>query len=127
MTLSIPTDGPAPLKIAAVLVVVEGLALVVYGVLELAHLSTGRMAMGLTSAGFMLLYAAGLGLCAWFLLRGQSWARSPIVLAQLIQLGVAWSFRGGETTIVAVVLALVALGVLVGIMHPASVQALAAG
>ena len=44
-----------------------------------------------------------------------------MVLAQLIQLGVAWSFRGGDTTVVAVVLAVVALIVVAGILHPASI------
>ena len=52
---------------------------------------------------------------------GRSWARSPVILAQLIQLGIAWSFRGGDTTVVAVVLALVSLIVVVGVLHPASI------
>jgi hypothetical protein len=47
------------------------------------------------------------------------------VLAQLIQLGLAWSFRGGGTTVIAVVIAVVAVVVLVGLLHPASVEALA--
>ena len=38
----------------------------------------------------------------------ESWARSPVVLAQLLQLGVAWSFRQEPTTWVAVALAVVA-------------------
>jgi hypothetical protein len=46
------------------------------------------------------------------------------VLAQLIQLGIAWSFRGGDTTLVAVALAVVALVVVVGLLHPASIDAL---
>ena len=45
------------------------------------------------------------------------------MLAQLIQLGVAWSFRGGETTWVAIALAVVALVVLAGLLHPASIDA----
>ena len=58
--------------------------------------------MGVTTAVFFAVYGAALLLCAWSVHRGQSWARSPIVLAQLIQLGLAWSFRGGDTTLVAV-------------------------
>ena len=46
------------------------------------------------------------------------------VLAQLIQLGLAWSFRGDPTTLVAVGLAVVAVLVLAGIFHPASLEAL---
>jgi hypothetical protein len=46
------------------------------------------------------------------------------VLAQLIQLGVAWSFRSGATAFVSVLLTVVAVVVLAGIFHPASLRAL---
>ncbi len=80
--------------------------------------------MGLTTAVFFAVYGAGLLLCAWQLTRRQSWARSPVVLAQLIQLGLAWNFRGGDTTWLAVGLAVVALVVVAGIFHPDSLGAL---
>jgi hypothetical protein len=48
-------------------------------------------------------------------------------MAQLIQLGVAWSFWGGATTWVSVSLGLVALLVLAGLLHPQSIDALAEG
>jgi hypothetical protein len=118
-------DHPAPLVVAASLAAVEGVVLVLLAVLELADLSTQRLTMGVTTAGFFAVYGAALLLCAWCVHRGQSWARGPIMLAQLIQLGLAWSFRGGETTLVAVALAVVALVVLLGLLHPASVAALA--
>jgi hypothetical protein len=110
--------------VAASLVAVEGLLVVGYGVLEAASLTVGRLTMGITTAVFFLAYGAGLLVCAWALRGLHSWARSPVVLAQLIQLGLAWSFRGGETTYVAVGLALVAAVVLVGVLHPASIGAL---
>jgi hypothetical protein len=47
-----------------------------------------------------------------------------VLLAQLIQLGVAWSFWGGATTWVSVSLAVVALIVLAGLLHPHSVDVL---
>ena len=37
----------------------------------------------------------------------------------------AWSFRGGDTTVVAIAIAVVAVVVLAGLFHPASVEALA--
>jgi fumarate reductase subunit D len=40
-------------------------------------------------------------------------------------LGLAWNFLGGGTTWVSVVLTVVAVVVLVGLLHPASVEALA--
>jgi hypothetical protein len=120
----VQTSAPAPLLVAASLVAVEGLLVVGYGVLEAASLTVGRLTMGITTAVFFLAYGAGLLVCAWALRGLHSWARSPVVVAQLIQLGLAWSLRGGETTYVAVGLALVAVVVLVGVLHPASIGAL---
>jgi hypothetical protein len=118
------TPVPAPLAVAASLAVVEGLLLVLYGVAEIAAVEAVRAVMGVTTALFFLVYGAGLVFCAWRMVRGAAWARSPVVMAQLIQLGVAWSFRGGDSTLVALSLGGVALVVLVGIFHPASLRAL---
>lgn len=115
---------PAPLVVAASLAAVEGGLLAGYAVLELLSIDAARVTMGVTTSLFFAAYGAGLLLCAWGLSRRSSWARSPIVLAQLIQLGLAWSFRGGDTTLVALVIALVAVVVLVGVFHPASLAAL---
>ena len=125
MSLRPSVNRPAPLVVAASLVAVEGLLLLVFAVLELASLDSDRLAMGATTSIFFLAYGAGLLLCSWSLVRGQSWARSPVVLTQLIGLGVAWSFRGGDTTAVAVAIAVVAVVVLAGLFHPASLAALA--
>jgi hypothetical protein len=111
--------------VAASLVAVEGLLLLGYAVLELASLSTDRAAVALTTSLFFAGYGLLLVGAAWAVTHGRSWARSPIVLAQLIQLGVAWSFRGGDTTPVAVAMAVVAVVVLVGILAPSSIDALA--
>ena len=118
-------SNPAPLVVAASLVAVEGLLLLGYAVLELASISADRAAVALTTAVFFAAYGLLLLAAAWAVTHGRSWARSPIVLAQLIQLGVAWSFRGGETTAVAIAIAVVALVVLVGILLPSSIDALA--
>jgi hypothetical protein len=115
---------PPPLVVAASLVGVEGALLVLFAVLELGNLSSDRLTMGLTTTIFFAAYGVALVLLAWYLHRGRAWARSPVLLAQLIQLGTAWSFRGGETTWVAVCLAVVALVVAVGVLHPASMEAL---
>jgi hypothetical protein len=74
---------PAPLLVAAALVGVEGLLLVLYGVLEAAAITGGRVAMGVTTAVFFRGYGAGLIACAWALRGRHSWARGPVVLAQL--------------------------------------------
>lgn len=116
---------PAPLVVAVWLAAVEAALLVLYGAAEVFALSDQRVAMGISTALFFLLYGAGLGYCAWALTRRRSWARAPVVLAQLIQLGVAWSFWGGGSTPIAIGLGIVALLVIAGIFHPASIAALA--
>ena len=116
------TPRPATLTVAVALVGLEALVLLVLAVLELFSLSVGRVTMGVTTAVFFVIYAAALLLCCVGLLRLSSWARSPIVLAQLIQLGLAWSWR--DTPAVAIPLALVSVAVLGAIFAPASLAAL---
>jgi hypothetical protein len=119
------SSAPALLVAAASLVAVEAILLVAQGVAEVFVVSGDRVVMGLTTTLFFWMYGAGLAFCAWSITRLRSWARAPIVVAQLIQLLVAWSFLGGSTTPVAIALALSAVLVLVGIFHPASLNALA--
>jgi hypothetical protein len=116
------TSRPAPLLAAVGLVGLEALVLAVLAVLELAHLSGARLTMGVTTTLFFLGYAVALAACGYGLLRLVSWARSPVVLAQLIQLGLAWSWRVEPA--VAIPLALVAVAALVGVLAPASLAAL---
>jgi hypothetical protein len=116
------TSRPSTVTVAVVLVATEALTLIVLALLELTSLHLGRLTMGVTTAVFFLGYAAALLLCAYGLLRLVSWARSPIVLAQLIQLGLAWNWR--DTPAVAVPLAVAALGILGAIFAPASIAAL---
>lgn len=130
MTSSAPTPPatpratPAPLVVAAALAGVEAALLVLFGVAELIAISGARLTMGVTTVLFFVIYGAGLAWCAWRLTRLDSWARAPLVLAQLLQLGVAWSFWGGGSTPVAVGLGLLALLVIAGVFHPASLEAL---
>jgi hypothetical protein len=121
-----PLQGrrPAPLAVGAALVGVEALVLVLFGLAELRALSSTKLTMGVTTSLFFLMYGVGLGVCGWMLYRLRSWSRAPVVLAQLIQVLVAWSFRGGGTTPVWIALTLVALLVLGGVLHPASTRAL---
>ncbi|HET7432805.1 MAG TPA: hypothetical protein VFJ89_14950 [Nocardioides sp.] len=124
------TEGrsqPSPLVVAASLAAVEGLLLLAYGVLEAANVHSDRAAMGVTTALFFAVLGAVLLACAWLVVRGRAWARSPIVVAQVMFLGLAWSFLGGATTWVSVALALVAVLVLVGLLHPSSIDALGDG
>ncbi len=120
---------PAPLRVAAALTALEAAVLIVLSVVQIVNFSGDRMAMNLTVIAFFLICACALVLFARALVLGQSWARSPIVLAQLIQLGVAWSFvqadagKGDRT--VAWFLAALSVVVLIGVFHPKSLAHLA--
>lgn len=118
-----PTERPVipgTLWLAAALVAAEGLVLLVLGVAEVFALTGERVLMGVTTTVFFLGFGGALIACAWGLTRPWSWVRGPVVLAQLIQLGVAWSFRGGETGGVSVALTVPAVLVLVLVLLPSS-------
>lgn len=121
----VPAGTPAPLLVAAVVAALEGVVLLGYAVLEWLSIDSGRAAVALTTGAFFAIVGVAVIACAWALTRVSSWARSPVVLAQLVALGLAWSFRGGDTTLVAVLLVVVATVVLVGLFHPRSIEALA--
>jgi hypothetical protein len=117
-------DNPSPLVVAASLAAVEGGLVILFGLAELRSLSSERISSGLAISVFFVGYGAALIFCSWQLSRARTWSRGPVLLAQLIQLGVAWSFWGGNTTWVAVSLGVVALIVLAGLLHPQSIDAL---
>ena len=88
------------------------------------NLDSDRLAMGMTTALFFLAYGGGLLRCAWGLNTIRPWARGPVLLAQLIWLGLAWNFRERATLPVAIGLAVTAALVLAGLLHPRSIDAL---
>lgn len=121
-----PTPGdraPAPLLAAAGLTFVEGLLTVGFGVTEALAIDADRLTLGVTTAAFFLLYGGALIGCAWGMSRLHSWTRGPVLLAQLIWLGLAWNLRGGESRPVAIAVAVLAALVLAGLLHPRSVEA----
>jgi hypothetical protein len=119
--------APPPLVVAAGLTLVEGLLTVMYGIGEAVHLTSDRIVMGVTTSVFFVAYGAAMMLCAWGLNRLKTWARGPVLLAQLIWLGLAWNFREGDTLPLAIGLAVPAAIVLVGMLVPSSVDALENG
>src|SRR5690242_17803064 len=94
------------------------------GIVEITSLDTDRLTVGVTTTVFFVIYAAGLAACARGLARVRSWARAPLLLAQLIQLGLAWSFLGSSTTWLAVLLAVPAAFVAVVLVLPATAEVL---
>ncbi|MGI8457949.1 MAG: hypothetical protein ACR2LI_07540 [Propionibacteriaceae bacterium] len=119
-----PGSAPTALRVAAVLLGVQGLVALGYGVVEISQAQSGRVMVGVGAGSVLLIYAAGLLLVGRGLGRARRWARGPAVATQLIHLPVAWSFRAAPTTWVAVLLAGFALAVLVAVLTPSSTAAL---
>jgi len=123
-----PSAGPPPpLTVAASLTGLEGLVFLLLSLVQLSVAQGDKFAMNATTFVFFLVVGVFLLFAAWQLYRLHSWVRAPIVLAQLIQVLVGASFWGGSTTIVAVLSILMALVVLAGVFHPASLAALEGG
>jgi peptidoglycan/LPS O-acetylase OafA/YrhL len=120
----VPDTTPPPLVVAAGLTSVEALMMTGLGLLEIASLNSGRLTMGVTTASFFLGAGVALAWCAWSLWRTRRWARGPVVMAQLIVLGLAWNLWDGATKPLSAGLAVVALVVIAGLVHPASTQVL---
>ncbi len=95
-----------------------------YAIVLAADIHADRAAMGVTTSLFFALLAGMLIACAWYVAQARPWARSPIVVVQVMALGLAWNFLGGDTTWLSVLLAVAAVVVLVGLLHPASIEAL---
>jgi hypothetical protein len=113
-----------PLRAAAALVLVEGIFTLLFGVAEAFSSNADRLALGITTALFFIVYGVALGGCAWGMSRMRPWSRSPAVLAQLIFLGLAWNLRSSSAWPLAVFGAVVAVMVLAGVLHPQSIDAL---
>ena len=71
---------------------------------------------------FFALVGAAVLLCSWGLFRAASWARGPVLLTQLIALGMAWNLR--DLWLVALLLVVSALVTLAGMLHPDTMRAL---
>ncbi len=106
------------LRVAALVCLLEAAALVALAVVEVFSLSSARLVVGVTTTIFFLVYAAALAMAARALAGARSWARAPLLLSQLIQLGLAWSFHGSNTDWISVVLAVPALFVTVVLLLP---------
>lgn len=102
----------------------QGVLTLIYGIGQTIDIDSDRLVMGVTTGVFFLAYGTTLTACAWGLNTVRPWARGPVLLAQLIWLGLAWNFRDGDTLVIAVVLVVAAAIVLAGLLHPRSIDAL---
>lgn len=70
---------------------------VVLAVLDFGGLVPGRVGVGIGIGVLLLVIGLGLLAAAWGVFRGVHGARGPVVVAQLIGLGLAWSLRTPDT------------------------------
>jgi hypothetical protein len=104
------------------LVVVQAVVLLGLAVMETASVSSQRQGLGVSTAVFFAVYGVVLAASAWGLWRRAGWARGPVLITQLIVLGLAWNLR--DDVLVALGLAACAGVVLAGMLHPATIAAL---
>ncbi|HET7689408.1 MAG TPA: hypothetical protein VFK41_03455 [Nocardioidaceae bacterium] len=124
-----PSPGwtaPVPLVVACAVAGLEALAYGAVGVVSLAAFDPDQAAFTISVGLSFLVLAGFVGFCAWRLRSLHVWARSPLVMLQLIQIPVAISLWGdGWWARVANVLMLTLSALaLVGIFHPRSLAAL---
>lgn len=101
----------------------EALIFAVLAILEIFSVSSERIGLGVSTTVFLVVIAAGLLWAASRVVQGDAWARSPLVFAQLIQLGLAWNFRGDPVWL-APAIALPAVVVLACLLAPPVTRAL---
>lgn len=111
------------LVLAGFIVFAEALTFVVLAVLEAVNVTSGRVGFGIGVTLFFLAFAAGLGWAAWLIAHGDSRARSPLVFAQLIALGLAWNFRP-DSMALAIAVAIPAAVALACLLAPPVTRAL---
>lgn len=103
--------------IAAAVVGLQAGVFIALAVLDLSGLVEGRVGVGIGIGLMLLLVGVGLAAAAVGLLRSAPISRGPVVVAQLIGLGLAWSLRHpdpntGDNRAVAVAIAVSAVVVL---------------
>lgn len=121
---------PAPLMLVAVLAGLQSLFLIGLAIEVFFDVSKENLRLSSGVGLMVLLLGLGLGLAAIGVARSVHIARGPVIVAQLISLGLAWNlFRTDEelpgVTYVGVGLTIFAVVVLAALMTPSAREALA--
>lgn len=110
--------------IAAVVVWAESLVFAVLVVLDAADISSDRVGFGVGAGVLLTAYGAGQAWAAWRVTQGDAWARSPLIVTQLIQLLLAWNLRTSDSAWMAIVMAVAAVIALGCLLAPPVTRAL---
>ncbi len=111
---------PVTIVVAAISLALEALIALGYAALEVGQVRMSRAVVGVGVTILMACFGLFLLFVSRSVFRGKRWSRGPAVATQLILLPLALSFAGGGTTWVSVGLAVLAIAVLVGVLHPRS-------
>jgi hypothetical protein len=123
--------SPSTVRQAAVVVCVEGLALVAVAVVVIVRHVAGvedqPWLSGYGTAGWFAIMGVGVLAAGWALWSGRRWGRGIAVFAQLLLLPVAWYMGvGSQRWLYAVPIGLIALATLALLFSPATLQWLSA-
>lgn len=119
-----------PLLLAGLVTGLQSLVLIAFAVADFADLQPDREGIGL-GIGLMLLgLGVGLALAAWAVGTGRHIGRGPVVVTQLIALGLSWNLIRGnantaDTRTIGILVALSAAIVLASLATPAARATLA--
>jgi hypothetical protein len=119
--------SPSTVRQAAVVVALEGVALVlVAAVLVVRHLGGVQdqpWLSGYGTAAWFVIMGAGVLAAGWALWTGRRWGRGIAVFAQLLLLPVAWYMGdGSQRWVYAIPIGVVALATLVLLFTPSTLQ-----
>jgi len=120
----LPDSARILIRVGAGIVALEALVFVVLAVLDIANLSGDRRGFGIGVGVLLAIYGAFQMWAAWRFTHGDAWARSPMVVTQLIQLLLAWNLRGADPTWLAPVAGSLAIVALACLLAPPVTQAL---
>lgn len=112
------------LLVAVAVVWAESLAFGVLVVLDATDLSGSRVGFGIGAGVLLTIYGAGQAWAAWRVSQGDAWARSPLVVTQLIQLLLAWNLRTSDSRWLAAAMAAAAVVALACLLAPPVTRAL---
>lgn len=114
------------LLVAGVVLGVEAVSVVVYGILVAVNLHDVVRGVGYGVAGMLVAWGIALALVGRGVVLARHWARGPAVALQLFQFPLAWGFRANLGW-VAVALFVTAAIVLICVFLPASTAAFTGG
>lgn len=115
---------PAIVRVVGVLFCVMALTSLVLGVVESFAIRVDRAVVGVGGAIILIAYGVFLAWVGHGLWRGRGRAQGPAIAVGLLHLPVAWSFVGGTTWWIGVLLGATSLVTIVALVLPRSMTAL---